>query len=204
VSLDDPKMLSSLMLVLSSCALLFAWWSFSDLIAALFARVATGPLDQLSLLVPALEPWHDWYREAFSYLVVGMSAAWYGVLRLAARKREPLHFGTLAAGAAVLALTIASLDFPYRLLVHNKFEAARWKGTDCYIMGARGDDLLLLCAELPPPRLRVVPKNTDPSELQRLGRTESLYTGIAAAVASHRRGTSPPGTQGQPDAPVAR
>jgi hypothetical protein len=85
--------------------------------------------------------------------------------------------GALAGGAAVVVLSFASLDVPYRLFLHNEFEAARWNGASCYILGERTDDLLLFCPDLPVPRNRVVQKRT--STIEREGRRESLFTAFS-------------------------
>jgi hypothetical protein len=92
----------------------------------------------------------------------------------------------LAGGAAVLLIGLALLDFPYRVLYYNRFDAVTWNRVYCYNLGERRDDVLLFCPELRPPRNRIVSKRTD---LTPTGVTESIFT----------RFSKQPGTPG-PDA----
>ena len=55
-----------------------------------------------------------------------------------------MNRGVLAGGAAVVVLALGSLDFPYRLLVHNKFEAVRWKEVVRFLRDDPRSDLAML------------------------------------------------------------
>jgi hypothetical protein len=124
-------------------------------------------------LSPGFEDTHNWYRRTLSFLFLGTILGWYAVVKVASLKRHTLHRGTLVAGLAVLALILACLSFPYRLLLKNEFEAVNWNATECYILGERAEDALLFCPGLQPPRTRVVQKSAG---LQRLCRVESIFT----------------------------
>ena len=104
---------------------------------------------------------------------------WYPVVKLAARKREPLNRLVMIGGAAVFALSLLLLTFPYRMLVKCDLETARWQGMACYVMGERGDDVLVFCPELAPPRSHAVPRNAP--DLKRLGVIEDVLTRIRSA-----------------------
>ena len=111
----------------------------------------------------------------YSWLTVLTLAAWYLVVTIAARKGQRLNLGVRAGGVAIVALSLVSLDLPYRLFAHNEFEAATWNGNDCYLIGERADDLLLFCPALQPPRNKVVQKNAE--NLHRLKLLpESIFT----------------------------
>jgi predicted Ser/Thr protein kinase len=177
--LDDPSVLASLVLLLSGSALLLAWWHFSPLYAALFTDLSTAPATTLRMVAPVVNgsPNADniAYRKTFSWISIGSVILWYFVARLAARKGERLHWGVIAGASATILLALASLDYPYRLFNNGgtQFDGVRWQGQDCYILGERGDDLLLFCPALQPSRNRIV-KKAD-ATLERTGVHESLF-----------------------------
>jgi hypothetical protein len=81
----------------------------------------------------------------------------------------------LAGAVAVITLAFASLDYPYRLFNQwgTQFDAARWQGQDCYVLGERSDDVLLFCPALPS-RNRIVKKGDE--TLERTGVRESIFS----------------------------
>jgi hypothetical protein len=176
LSLDEPASLSSWVFVVSFAALAGAWWWFWPLLAALGTNVSTGPMERLTLLSPQYQGYQASYRQVFSVIVIGTAALWYGFARMAARRGQRVPPAVRAGAAAVMFLSFASLDFPYRLLLHNEFEAAAWNEQSCYVLGERAEDILLFCPNLAPPRNRVVPLKA--GTVQRLGRRESLFTGL--------------------------
>lgn len=180
-ALDDVAILASGILLLSTGGLVAAWWYFWPLITALATRISTWPLDRLWLLSPAAQDLHDDYRVAFSALVLLTVAAWYGVLKLAHGRGQAISRTTLAGGAAIVGLSLASLNYPYRLLRHSSFETASYHGERCYIIGERSESRLLFCPAAAPPRTLVVPRSA--AGLTPLGRRESIYTGFARPAA---------------------
>ena len=179
--LDDVGTLSACVLMAATAVLVGAWFSFRPLIDALiiYPDVSTVPARDLALLGPRFQPVHEAYRAWFIWVTIFCVLVWYPPLRLAAKRREPLNRALLSGGGVVALLAVLMLDFPYRLLYgHNAFEAAQWKGTRCYILGERGEDVLLFCPLLDPPRNRIVSRRS--SELERLGINESLFTPFSA------------------------
>src|SRR5262249_30671765 len=140
LSLDDARTVGSWFIVLSTTALIAAWWNFSPLLAALMVPPSTSTPERLALLSPAATASHNDYRKVFSGLAVFTIAGGYAVLKVATRKRQTISPAMRAGGIAVVALSVASLDFPYRLLRHNdKFDVVNWNGTICYIIGERAE-----------------------------------------------------------------
>jgi hypothetical protein len=175
--LDDPSVASSWMLLVSAALLAGAWWYFSPLIGAVGStRISTARSEDLTILSPAFYAYHDQYREVFSYLTIALAVAWYYAATRIRRTNGSLKNGVLVGGLVVVLLSLASLDFPYRLLVQPKFTAARWSGNDCYIIGERPNDLLLFCPTLAPPRNRIVQRNSQ--SLERFG-TENIFSRFA-------------------------
>ena len=188
LGLDDSRTLGSWFIVLSTTTLIAAWWHFLPLSLALTVPPSISTPERLALLSPASTTYHDTYRSVFSGLAVFTIAGGYTVLKVAARKRQTVSPAIRAGGIAVIALSVASLDFPYRLLRHNNtFEAVNWNGTACYVIGERAEDALLFCPELVPPRNRVVQKRS--GNLQRLGRSESLFTKFSSLVGKDATGS---------------
>jgi hypothetical protein len=189
-ALDDAVVLGSWVLLLSSAALMALWWYFWPLFAALFSKVSTAPLERHAVLSSAFEAYQNQYWLMFSALLNLSVIGWYAVYRVAAAGRQALNRGLLAGGAAVMVLALASLDLPYRLLVDNKFEAVLWNDAGCYMIGERPDAALLFCPDLPPPRNRVVPRNS--GTLQRLGRLENVFTRSYRSGAPETAGAARP------------
>jgi serine/threonine-protein kinase len=175
--LNDVTVLASWTLLACSAALIALWWHFSPLIDAFSTGVSFGKPEVLALLSPALIEYHDSYRQAFSALVFASVTAWLAVRRRAAIQGRLLPTGITAGAVFMIGLTLASLDLPYRLLLHNKFDAVSWKGETCYLLGQRTDDVLLFCPRLPTPRNRVVPKAE--AQLTPLRHRENVYTAFA-------------------------
>jgi hypothetical protein len=180
--LDDVSVLASAVLLLSASSFLAAFWYFTPLVEALLTDATTARADALRLLAPgaggSLNEYKVNYRATFSWIAVISTLAWYLTLRMASRKRASLHWGVLAGGAAVLVLALVVLDFPFRLINRwNQFDAVRWQGNDCYMLGERGEDALLFCPTLQPSRRRIVRK--DDKSLERTGVRENVFTRFA-------------------------
>jgi serine/threonine-protein kinase len=190
LSLDDASVLGSWVLLLSATGLVAVWWYFSPLLVALSTRVSMATLETHALLSPTFEHYQDRYWQILSCLVTLTGFGWYGVLRTALSAGQSVNRGIVAGGSAVLVLALGSLDFPYRLLGHNKFETVNWKGAECYMIGERPADALLFCPTLPPPRNRVVSKGA--GGFERLGRRENIFTQAGGSMAAGSRVSSRP------------
>jgi hypothetical protein len=172
--LDDVSVLASSSLLLSAVVVGAAWWYFSPLLLSLITYVSTGPTETLALLSPRWVGDHNRYRQVLSVVVIFTIVVWYPVVRVV-RKGQALHWGFIAGGIVATCVAVALLNFPYRMLYFNKsFEAVTWKSNHCYAIGERGDDVLLFCPELSPPRNRTVKKGA--SDLTWLGVKESIFS----------------------------
>jgi len=178
--LDEAAAQASVALLLSTSVLIGAWWYFSPLLDGLlnlYPNVSMAASENLAFLSPEFEPYHQAYRASFIWVTIACVFSWYPVLKRALRTGEPLNRGVVAAGLAVTLLSLLLLDFPYRLLVHSEFEAARWRGANCYLIGERGDDFLLFCPEGQSPRNRTVSKNS--ADLERAGGKQNIFSSLA-------------------------
>jgi hypothetical protein len=185
--LDDPAMLASLALLVSTAALAASAWAFAPLIRACFnlePGISTAPFERLQYLSPAYYGYHENYRITFTWATVISVALWYQVLRKWRRPAGTIVTLQAAAGVAVIAGLVFLLNFPYRLLWHTEFEAVAWNGAHCYVLGERGDERLLFCPELAPPRNRVVRK--DAAGLQHIAAGEHMFSRLAVSTKDGR------------------
>jgi serine/threonine protein kinase len=159
--LDDVSVLSSSTLLVSASLLVVTWWYYAPLLDRLVMfpeNISTAPLEQLRLFSPDCRGYQEWYRLSFVWVTIAGVALWYPAVSLAVRKRQPMNYGVIAGGAAVVLLALSLGDFPYRLLSHAiDFDAVIWQGHHCYLLGNRGNESLVFCPELQPPRNRIVP-----------------------------------------------
>jgi len=172
--LDEVSVMASCSLLVSVLIVGATWWYFSPLLLAFITFVPTGATETLALLSPAHVGDHNRYRQVLSVVVILTVVVWYPVVK-EVRKGQTLHWGFIAGGIVATCVSIALLNFPYRMLYFNKaFEAVTWKNNHCYAIGERSDDILLFCPELPAPRNRTVTKGD--SELTWLGVKESIFS----------------------------
>jgi serine/threonine-protein kinase len=185
--LDDVTVLASSVLLLSTAALLSAWFIFAPLIDALGQNVSNAPAEGLALLAPdyrcsssGCQPVASAYFLNFRTMLIWILSlsvfGWFLVSKLAAIKGQTLNRGVACAGAVVMLLGTAILSYPFRMLYDTTFPAVMWNGADCYLLGERQDDRLLFCPELTPSRIRIVGRE---ATLTRTGVTESMFTRFA-------------------------
>ena len=77
---------------------------------------------------------------------------------------------------AVLFVTLLLTEVPYRSLNYRDFERVQYAAEPCYIIGESGNEFLLLCTAVAPPRNRVVQR--DDPRLKRLGIIENVFRGL--------------------------
>jgi hypothetical protein len=169
LGLDDLEFLSAAALVTSVAVLAGACWYVRSELALIWGldNVSTSRSEALAFLSPSFEPRHTTYRVTFEWACIALMALWRVPIRVAAQRAQRLNPGVLVAAAAIFLLAMLLLHFPYRLLYHAELEAVEWDGRRCYVLGERGDEELLFCPDLEPPRNRAVRK--DASGLTHLG-----------------------------------
>ena len=180
--LDDVSTLSACMLLLSATVLIAAWWYFVPFLGSL-GTIAAGDIssvsgESLAFLSPVFHDYHQLYRKSFTAVVIVCLCLWYPAVWLSVRKGEPINRIILAGGAAVILLSVLLLDFPYRLIVGHKrdFQAVKWSGESCFMLGERQGHMLLFCPEAPPPRNRIV--RADDPNLEKLGFVQDIFTNV--------------------------
>lgn len=180
--LTDAAMLAGSVLVLSSCGLIAALWYFYPLFVACLEPISEAPAEQLALLAPPIGTmsYQLQYRWAFTVVVLMASAGWFTAWKLSSSQGRTPSRLTQFSGLAVIALAMAFLSLPYRVMRHVDFERVSWNDEPCYALGERERDVLLFCPRLQP-RKRIVSKTPD---VTRSGRVESIFT-IFGERASH-------------------
>jgi hypothetical protein len=170
--LGKPETASALLLGFGLVALLgvvLGYWSLIEAAATPIAEVgreATLPLspDNIDAHI-AFGRWLDAIM-----LVLGYGS--YGLFLRS--KKSGRRVAPLLGVLAVLVLTLVLWTFPYRILWHNQFEKVSFQGERAYIIGQKGDELLLHRPDAAPPRNRIVSVNEP--ELVRLQIQESIFT----------------------------
>lgn len=143
-----------------------------DVLWAAIAPVSHADPSLFAPLAPGEPLGRHVYRIAFSVLLVLMVDAWLLIHRRRTARTAPDRT-TIAAGAALLAATLACLVLPYRVTWRNVAERVAWDGERCYITGTSGTHVLLYCPDAPPPKVQHVPRDGGfvPS-----GQFESIFT----------------------------
>jgi len=174
--------------LLGAVAVVFGFWYFQPLLAALFQSLPTATRTTLEILSPANRPYHELYRKTFTGLMLFSGVLWYATLRLARSRRDLIHIAVCICASAVFLLSLIYLSLPFRVIYQNKFPVARLEGKECYVTGERQDELLLFCPFLQPTRNIVVKKGRP--GLEDAGRIENIFTPFQPAA-------SPPGAAGR-------
>ena len=170
--LDNVSVLTSFLLVASASVLMSAWWYFYPMIHAILAHASTASASDLALMSPSSRVYQVRYREIFSAISISFVILWYQVARTVIRTDTSRNWGLLAGGLTITLLAVASLQLPWRLFFRANFEAVRWKGADCYIIGERPADVLLFCPEL---GRRVSTERKPTDGLERTGREGNVF-----------------------------
>jgi hypothetical protein len=173
--LDDSQTWGPLLLILSGALLVGAWIAYQPLLADLLLAgdLPSAPADKLHLLSPVNRLYQNDYRKTFTGVVLAVGAAWYLVWRSQPTSGDRFQRVWLAGLGAVFVLAIFSLNLPFRLLYHAQFDAVRWHGAGCYLLGERNREALIFCPTLTP-RNRIVADA--PGEIERLQRKENIFT----------------------------
>jgi serine/threonine-protein kinase len=147
------------------------WWIFRDVVRAFTSFLDTAPPDVLLQLAPDNDAQLA-FRTVLSIFVLAIAAGWYR-LRERHAGEPPIDRTTAAAGLGVLAISLALLCAPFRLMHENEFRRANLAGQRCYIIGERSDDVLLFCPDKAP-RVHVTSR-TDPA-LEPTTAIESIFS----------------------------
>jgi len=115
-------------------------------------------------------------------LDVAISVFAYGLYRaIRLRRREGSRDGTaaLAVLVGVIAIMVLMREAPFRTFHRRDLEHVDVVGALCYVGGESGNELLVLCPSLEPPRNRVVRR--DAPDVHRLGTTGNVFSGLRPA-----------------------
>ena len=173
----DVWMASAWALVTACVVLAAAWWTNLPMLSMIIGLsphdISNAPADKLRFLAPDQFYEHEDYRVWFTWSTIISAAVWVPVIRFAARCGQSVNKLMLFAAVVVFTVSLALLDLPHRAFTQNELETATWEGRHCYVLGERGNDLLMFCPELAPPRSVPVPKNA--AGLRRLGVKENVF-----------------------------
>jgi hypothetical protein len=173
-ALDDPAVLAQTVGAFAVLALGAIVWQFSDVILACLTRASTAPI---ALLAP-LQEGHTGraflYRLALNGLAVALVATLIQLRRARSRRRGNPGVWAIAPLGAILAVTVAMSELPYRIVFQNKSERVAFGGERCYLLGESGTESLIYCPDKAPPRNRIVDRH-DPA-MRRTGIIEGIFS----------------------------
>lgn len=172
VGADAPVCQAALALSAAALLLVGAWFRFSTLIGAFLSEIVNAPNETLSLLGPDNTPERLWFRQAFLGVSL-IAAAVYWLVGRWVRRGEKARVFVRAGAAAIVVLSLCTLDLPYRLLFQNSFEIVSYAGKEWYVIGKNGDREMLFGPDNSPPRNRIV-RSGDP-DVRRLGTMGSIF-----------------------------
>jgi hypothetical protein len=172
--MNDPDTAAQSLLIAQIAALAAFWWYFRDIFSAAVSIISTASPEWLDPLRPERLFRHQLYNLVMSMLILAMSLGAWQLIKLRRRLGVTSGRATFVAIFAAIAMAFVILAFPYRLIWHNRFEAATYGSMQCYVIGERGSDALLYCPSWEAPKVRTIPRS-DP-DLRPTGRIESIYT----------------------------
>jgi serine/threonine protein kinase len=175
IGFDRPSTLAQALAGMGVAGVVFLVWYFGDLIAAFQASFNSAPVERL---LPMRESAivRGYYQLACSILTVTLGVGLVRVLQLRRRQANHESWLPVAALVAVIFVTLLLTEVPYRSLNHRDFERVQYAGERCYIIGESGNEFLILCTAVAPPRNRVVQR--DDPQLKRLGIIENVFRGL--------------------------
>ena len=172
--LSDRQTIASICLLAAVATIGFGWWRYQALLGALFTYASDAPASTLTLLAPSHRELQLDYRKAFIAISVVAALAWIAIGKLLPRRADFFQRGLWFGAAAVLALSLFYLSFPYRVLTLTEFPVVSWHDERCYQIGERADAWLLFCPSRGTGRTVGIPKATE--SIQLTGVVESIFT----------------------------
>lgn len=170
----NPAARARSLLVAQGIFLLAFGWYFQDIFEGLDSFISQRPPVDLSALRPENESRHMWFDLILSLHLWVFGTAWFRMVR---RETATGGRGDPRIAAAGLAVTVVALYvcevIPFRIIYHNESERVLYRSQTCYIVGQRGQEILLFCPLQPPPWSRVV--RLDDAGLQRDGTVENIF-----------------------------
>lgn len=173
--LNHPTALARTVAMIGLFATVAICWTFRTLLGSFGGDgISRGDPEDFAVWSSAQYLEHRHYRMAFTTLVVLMIVSLYHVVRQRRRFGPVPDRAAVATAFAVLAVAVALLNLPYRLLQQgNMFELVQVNGRACYILGEKESDLLVFCRSSEVPRNRTYPRNHP--DLKRLGCFGSVF-----------------------------
>ena len=169
----DSIILAQIIAIVGVSALCVVLWYYSVLIQSLATYVDTASLESLAALAPDTRQYIQ-LRFWLAALTAFLSASLVLILRLRARDGVTQGRGGVYGLAGILLIVVLLNDAPYRVFWDTRRERVEYGGHRCYVTGETNERLLLYCADLMPPRNRVVMKND--AGLRLTGVVESIFT----------------------------
>jgi hypothetical protein len=179
LSLHDPGVCVSWLFLVTTLVLAAIWWHWAALLQAITTYVATASPEAMSVLSAPFIPFRSHYRVALCFLFATNVGCWYGLTRLASARGVPMPGWVTSLELSILVLLFISMQLPYRISHEHDgdFPVVRWSGAECFVIGERPADTLLVCPALTPRHHTVQRRDLPASSSSSKG---NLFDAIAA------------------------
>ncbi len=172
--LGDPVALSRLFFAFGLVALIAVCWRYVDLMEAAVTPISEVEREAVTALDPDNIDTHIAYGRILDAIMLVLGFGAWKVFRRA-KARGTSAVGPVMVVLAPLLVAVLLWVFPYRVLWQNQFEKVLFEGERAYIIGEKGDELLIHLPDVSPLRNRIVDAK-DPG-LVRLNISESVFSG---------------------------
>ncbi len=175
---SSPRTLAHSFILFAYASFGFVYVQFSDLIDAFMGISGKEPgrRSGFAVLSPACETHHDNYYMAFTLLTLALGFCLIRVLRRLKGEATLSTIVALGVGTAI-ALSMALLVAPYRLLTHNESPRIEFEGNPAYIVGRKDPNVLLFIPTESIPKKHLVPADRLPANGEhRIENVFALYS----------------------------
>jgi len=172
--LRNPSTAAHTLLTAQILAIFAFCWYFGDILSAAFTVLESASPQDVEALRPEHLERHQLFNLTMAMIVLGMSLGTRQVIKLRRRAGDTAGRGLLIANIGLVAVALAIVVLPYRLIWHNRAEVVTYESMRCYAVGEGRADVLVYCPSSAVPKIRVTSR-TDP-HLQRSRVIESIYT----------------------------
>jgi predicted Ser/Thr protein kinase len=152
LSLHDPAVCVSWLFLATAFVLAVIWWHWAVFLQAVTTYVATASPELMAVLSKPFIPFRSHYRVALCFLFAANVGCWYGLTRLAGARGVPMPRWGMILEFSLLVLLFISMQLPFRISHEDDgyFPVLSWSDAQCFVVGERPADVLLVCPAVTP------------------------------------------------------
>ena len=143
-ALDDPAVLAQTVGAFALISLGAIVWGFSDVILACLSNINTSSVERMVPLREGQTGRAFLYRLVLNALAVAVVATLVRIRRLHTRRRTSRSAWSWGPLGAMLVVTVALSELPYRIIWKSQAERITFDGDRCYVLGEADRESLIL------------------------------------------------------------